>query len=284
MKGSKALIFSLMFGLLAAMATYFYIAQLKKRLFGGFERQPVVVAKQDILMNTPIDSTMLDTRLIPKPFIQPKAVKSPEAVEGYIATANIFAGEQILDTKLARPSERAVSLLVSRDKRAFTIAINEVTGVAGLVRPGDRVDVIGTFQTADKKTRLVSRAESVALLQNVEVLSVGRDYALESVAAAGSGSRSLSANIIPASRKKVRYSNITLSVTPRQAMDLSLAQQLGVLALMLRSYYDRPGKEIPSLKKRRSTPASVTGIEAPLKIGPVPKWLELRGEQAVLVP
>ena len=42
MKGSKALIFAILFGLLAALAAYFYIAQYKKLLFGGFERQPVV--------------------------------------------------------------------------------------------------------------------------------------------------------------------------------------------------------------------------------------------------
>jgi Flp pilus assembly protein CpaB len=67
-------------------------------------------------------------------------------------------------------------------------------------------------------------------------------------------------------------------------MDLALAQQIGVLSLALRSYYDRPGKEITGLKNDPSSAASVTGIEDPIRMSPVPKWLELRGENAVMVP
>lgn len=271
------------FGFLAAFAAYFYIAQFKKMLFGGFEKQPVVIAKQDILMNTPINFSMVGVVMIPKPWIQPKAVQSLEDVEGFIASANIFTGEQILDTKLAKPSERAISILIPRDRRAFTISVNEVTGVAGLIRPGDRIDLLGTFQTTDKQTKLVSRAETLTLLQNVEVLSVGRNYSLEAFSV-GAGSRSMPTSPLVKAQPQTRFSNITLSVTPRQAMDLTLAQQLGALTLTLRSYYDRPGKIFPTLKKKRSTPISVTGIIDPLKIGLVPKWLEIRGQSSMIVP
>jgi pilus assembly protein CpaB len=285
LKGNKALILSVLFGLMAAIAAYFYIYQYKKILFGGYEQQPVVVASQNILANAPVVSSMVELRMVPKPFIQPKAIQSLEAVEGYIATANIFAGEQILDTKLSKPSERAVSLLIPRDKRAFTIAINEITGVAGLIRPGDHVDIIGTFQTSDKTTRLVAKSLTITFMQNVEVLSVGRNYALESMYNS-SGSRSSIPNDLTgaSSNKKTQFSNITLSVTPRESMDLALAQQIGVLSLALRSYYDRPGKEITGLKNDPSSAASVTGIEDPIRMSPVPKWLELRGENAVMVP
>lgn len=282
MKGRKAIAFALFFGCMAAMTTYLYIAQYRKVLHGNFVRQPVVVAKQNILANTQISPSMVSIEFIPKRYIQPRAIPSVEGVEGFIATANIFSGEQILDTKLAKPNERAMSILIPRDKRAFTIAVNEVTGVAGLVRPGDRIDIIGTFQTTDKATKLVSRAEAVTVLQNLEVLSVGRDYSLESFAPRSGGRSPIQSASFQSQR--TRFSNVTLSVTPRQAMDLTLAQQLGVLSLTLRSYYDRPGSADQKLYSKRSTPESVTGIIDPLKIGITPKWLEIRGDTSVVVP
>lgn len=282
MKGGKALVLSIVFGVMAMLAMYFYIAQYKRVLFGGFDKQPVVVATQNILANSPVVSSMVEIRMIPKPYIQPTAVQSIEGVEGYVATANIFAGEQILDTKLSKPSERAVSLLLSRDKRAFTISINEITGVAGLVRPGDRVDIIGTFQTADKTTRLVAKSLSVTIMQNVEVMAVGRNYAVESMSAASRSNPQ--ADMIPSAGKRTQFSNITLSVEPKEAMDLALAQQIGVLSLALRSYYDRPGKEFSDLKNKPSSAASVTGIEDPIHMAPTPKWLEMRGESSMMVP
>jgi Flp pilus assembly protein CpaB len=78
---------------------------------------------------------------------------------------------------------------------------------------------------------------------------------------------------------------VTLLATPRQCMDLTLAQQIGEITLTLRSYNDRFGaKPIAELKDTHSTSASVTGIKGPLEVSRRPKWLEIRGEQSALVP
>ena len=269
---------------MAMIAAYFYISGSQRAIMGGFEAQPVVVARENILANTALLTSMLEIRMIPKPYIQPQAIQSIEAAEGYVATANIFRGEQILDTKLSKPSERAVSLVLPREQRAFTLAVNEITGVAGLVRPGDRIDIIGTFQTTDQATRLTAKSKTVMVMQNVEVLAVGRNYTQESLGQSGSRSNTPNDILAAQANKRTQFSNITVSVSPRQAMDLALAQQIGVLSLALRSYYDRPGTSTPNLKSDPSTANGVTGIADPIKAGNLPRWLEMRGEQSMVVP
>jgi len=282
-KNRRALIFSLVCGLAAVLLTSYYVSRKENYYSARFEEIPVVIATKDIMRYQVIDETMLGVRTVPKPFVQPLAVtiKDRERLIGYVADATIKEGEQITETKVARPGESRISITIPKSDRACTVAVNEISGVAGLVRPGDHVDVMGTFRTVDDKTRVAKQAETVTVFQNIPVLAVGRNYAFETSMGAQKGK-----GILPDSPGGgAGFSNVTLSMTPRQCMDLTLAQTVGTLSLSLRSYMNRFGGEtIQALHDQPSTPSSATGIQQPLEMTARPKWLELRGEQSLMVP
>jgi pilus assembly protein CpaB len=126
----------------------------------------------------------------------------------------IAAGEIIIASALAGGSARlAAAPLLGRDKRAMAVPVSEVSGVSGLVYPGDRVDVFYTRQPEEA----MMYGELIA--QNVRVLAVGTDM-----------------NVGKEQPEIVR--STTLEVTALQAQKLALAMTTGQLSLALRHFGD----------------------------------------------
>lgn len=121
----------------------------------------------------------------------------------------IEPGELILKTKVTGFGESArVATQVSDGKRAFTIPINAVSGVAGFVAPGDRVDIL--------LTRSIERQMTTSIiLQNILVIATDQR-----------------ANTETSSARVARTA--TVEVDPTDAQKLALAQQVGKLSLTLR--------------------------------------------------
>jgi pilus assembly protein CpaB len=280
MRSKRALFIAIILAIVAVMLMYWYTQQKIGIYSKRYNPIQVVIAAKNIDPGTILDESLLELRMIPEPFKEPDAVTDdPAQSTGYIAAIGIMEGEQITENKLIRP-ESIISGYIPKGKRAFTIAINEITGVAGLIRPKDRVDIIGIFKTLEERTKVVGNAESVTLLQNVEVLQVGRTYRIESlpVGATGKGSGSSSG------QSDLNFTNITLLLTPRECMDIGLAQEIGTLTLTLRPKFDYdPPRIEPELKSERSRPSAVTGIKEQIDIAPGPKWLEQRGERSLWV-
>lgn len=278
MRSKRALLFAIIFAAVAVLLVNFYIQKRIAFYTERFQKEAIVVAAKDILQSEKInDESYFELKMIPLPYIEPGAIKENLSARiGYVAAVPIKEGEQITEQKLLRPGE-VMSSSIPKGKRAFTIAINDITGVAGKIRPGDKVDIIGLFKTVDERTKTADKAEAVTILQNITVFSVGRTYVLESMPRGSEEKAGPNAN-------DVNFSNVTLLLSPRQAMDIALAQEIGTLALSLRPKFDtEPPEIIPELKENRSTPSSVTGIKEKMDISPGPKWLEQRGEKSLWV-
>ncbi len=118
-------------------------AQLTKK-FGA--KQRVVVASQDIQEMETIDETMLQVVERPTDFVEPQAISDPEVAVGQVTLAPIKKDEQILQNKIIKPGPvTGLSLQVAPSKRAVTLPIDEMRGVARLINPGDRIDVIAAL-------------------------------------------------------------------------------------------------------------------------------------------
>ena len=142
--------------------------------------------------------------------------------------------------------------------RAMSINVTGSTSVSGAIRPGDKVDVIGTFVFPNDEGK-IHRGDPVTrtLLQNVDVLATGGD----AMTARGRGLGDESWN----QKRDEGYSLVTLAVTPREAEMLAYAEQIkGRLTLTLRRgddlstedvmkpiHYDTIVEDIESLKKLR---------------------------------
>jgi pilus assembly protein CpaB len=131
-----------------------------------------------------------------------------------IVLTAIEANEPILTTKITGSGQRAtLSALISDGKKASTIRVNDVDGVAGFVLPGDRVDVILSRQL-DKGS-----AVNDVVLKNAKVL------AIDQLADERADKPSLA-------------KAVTLEVDIAGAQKLSLAGQIGTLSLALRKAGD----------------------------------------------
>ncbi|HEV2162711.1 MAG TPA: Flp pilus assembly protein CpaB [Stellaceae bacterium] len=127
-----------------------------------------------------------------------------------VALQTMVKGEPVLINKVSGPGGRAtLSAVIDKSKRAMTIGINDVLGVAGFVLPGDHVDIMLTRRDQNNPTTEV-------LLQNIRVLGIDQDANQQK-------------------DKPAIARAATLEVTTDQAQKLTLAATVGTLSLALRN-------------------------------------------------
>ncbi|MEW5899639.1 MAG: Flp pilus assembly protein CpaB [Bacillota bacterium] len=228
------LILALLCGLAAAYGVYSYLREVKAAYQNAGDFRPVVLAREKIPPQTKITENMLEIREMPRKYVHEQAVARQEEAVGKIATSVIYPGEQILKGKIAGPkdSSQGLAFQVSPGKRAATIAVNDVSGVAGLLRPGDKVDVVGTVDVPAGSARITVTS---LLIQNISVLAVNQSYGL---------------NLTPAqnNNKNGQTQTVTLEVAPDQAQTLILAAERGSVRLLLRVPGDEAQVAVPSTR------------------------------------
>lgn len=228
--------------LLAAMAAaaigiamlFLYMKRFEDEATGG---APVMVlmATQDIPLGSALTEAMIGQRPLPARFVEERHIRASDVrrVIGIRVSMGIKANESILWSDLATTSEqrRDLSALVRNGMRAITVRAGVNSAFGGLLRPGDRVDVL---LTADRPGAgpssagdLTDTRVTIPLLQNVIVLAVGRDTGGESLPGAGTRARQ--------GGSATAFNQVTLGVTVQQSQILSLAGDRGLITLTLRN-------------------------------------------------
>jgi len=192
---------------------------------------PVLVAKKDILPNSIIEPDSFDVGLVPNQYVAPGAITSLVQIAGMITTAPIPKGEQITRSKLAYPKQAGgLAGVTPIGKRAITISVDNIASLAGMIKPGDFVDVIVMIpvpvQGPDGKQ--VMDARIIPLFQNVSVLAVGQDTG---------------GVVQPGSRYDKEGQGessplITLALTPQEANLIAFVQEQGKIRLVMRNPAD----------------------------------------------
>lgn len=179
---------------------------------------PVVVAEADIAPGTALAGRVLRVATWPRDIIPPRAVSSARELEGRVAQMPIAKGEPILLSKLA-PEGTAAGLggILEPDCLAVTVKTDEVSGVAGFVNPGDRIDVLVEMPVTGSNGEHFSKI----ILQNLKVLSKGQAWDQA------------------ADKKPQVVPTVTLEVTPEQAEMLNLASFQGKIRLALRNQMNK---------------------------------------------
>lgn len=153
-----------------------------------------------------------------------------------LALTDIQPGDPILESRLSPLGSRAsLAGRLEPGYRAYTVRMDDVTGVAGFVLPGDSVDVLLT-QDKGRNTRTVNMVSEV-LLTDVEVLAVDL-------------------NDNPLTEEPQLFGRATLAVTVDDATKLSVAAELGDLSLALRGTREPDAEKpaMPALKVATLTP------------------------------
>ena len=184
--------------------------------------------------------------------------QEPPAVIGAVTRIQFLAGMPLTDTGLIRPGEDGfLAAVLLPNHRAITITVNQETSHAGMIAPGDRVDVIFTMQVAsDDPSQLNSFSRTV--LEDIRVVAVGQR--IESVTYTDE-----EGNLVP----QADSNTVTLEVRPPEADQLVLASTRGSLALALRplGQADDTGWRTPvGLKRLLPPPATEPPAPDPVRV------------------
>lgn len=221
MKSKYVIFISLILGLLTGYLIYDYLIKVERSVT-NIQYGEVVVAAVDVAAKTQVTEDMLQVKKVPVEYIHPQAAGKKDEVIGMITTAPLIQGEQVLKKKIVAPGEvkNGLAYAVPQGKRAITVAVDEVSGVSGFIKPGDRIDVAAVINLPEPGAQK-EQPFSLVVLQNLQVLAAGK--VLED--------RTNGSNA-------AEYKTVTLAVTVEQSRPLLLADQKGTIRLMLRSPVD----------------------------------------------
>lgn len=179
----------------------------------------ILVAAVDIPFGKKLEHLDIRWQNWPKEGLSPKhAVKGARDLNdfiGGITRVPIIKGQPIIDDSIIKPSHHSVMANIMKPgMRAVSINVDRASGVSGFIFPGDFVDVILTIrQTTGSDTKVVSET----IMKNVKVLALDQ-----------STSRTTEETAKLAK-------TVTLEVSPKQAENLAIANNLGNLSLSLHS-------------------------------------------------
>ena len=244
-----------------------YVNDVDMRIKGEYELVPVLRAVQDIPKLSILQDNMVESHMVPKKYAEPGAIQSKLDIRGKIADLPIKQFETISTGKIVIPNRKTgLSFQLESGRRAITIAVNDVTGVAGLIRPFDRVDILlitrhGNSDVQDKRINL--------LYQDVLILATGENLGTGVPSSTEKDEITDAIKFVDPDNK--RYMNVTLSVTPKQAMGLVLLQESAQLHFALRPAYSSKNVNVDPLNIE-----DVTGYKTPVKQVARPAWMTLR--------
>ncbi len=223
----------------------------------------VLVAKVNIPIGATVDSSMVAVQPWPENLLSENFVLGDESgkeVVGKIVRSAISEREPFIKSKLANPNDPGfLAANLPAGRRAVTLATDTVSGVAGFIFPGDRVDILfvhnssvtGSVNGNDGNNNRNTINTSEVLGTNVKVLAIN----------VRSDGTDKAAPIPP--------SSITLDVSEELAQQIRLAEKNGTLSLSLRSINDN-GQEFP-------VPTGLSDLSHLPESAPPAKTLVIRG-------
>lgn len=194
-------------GLIAAKVGRDMVLRIRTSNVSAPKLVQVVVANQDLAPGTALTEGHLQFTPMPPESLPRNPFTDPAVLVGRVVVLPMAKGQLVLEHLLAPTGTgRGPQALVPVGMRAITVEVNEFSGLAGMLMPGCRVDVVSTLQ--DRKHE---RAVAKTIVSNVKVLAVGRRT-----------------STVPADDEESSASkSVTLLVTPREAEAIDLASNAG---------------------------------------------------------
>lgn len=210
-RGLVLVAISLVLGVGAALVAKSMIAE-QTVVTDEANNSPVATAAMAIPYGTKIESRHVKMVSMPNDVVPVGAIMALEEVEGKVAKAEILRGEFLLEGRVAEHDEGStLAALVEQKKRAITVRVDDVVGVAGFLLPGNNVDVL-----ASRLERGSRRAITETILVNIKVLAVDQTARTDD-------------------SDPVVVRAVTLEVSPKQAEILVARMEEGTIQLTLRN-------------------------------------------------
>jgi len=180
----------------------------------------VAIAAVDLTQGVRLTGENVQLIEWPAGAVPPGAITDLKALEGRVTRTDIGRGEAVLETKLAPAGTTGgLSAVVAAGKRAMTVRVNDVVGVAGFALPGNYVDILVNLQETAADNGAREQSISKIVLERILVLAVAQESNRDDT------------------KPKV-VNAVTLELTPDEVEKLDLARSIGTLSLVLRNQVD----------------------------------------------
>lgn len=217
MKNTRTLIVLAVAILSGLMAVILAARWLDHQSSSGVTR--IAVAATEISLGQRLAPELVKLVDWPKDSLPPGSYADISKLEGRVIKSALQRGEPVLDAKLAPlGTQGGLSAVIAEGKRAITVRVNDVIGVAGFALPGNYVDIIVNTQKEGDRTNRDQNISKI-VLEKILVLAVAQEVGRDET--------------------KPRVVNaVTLEVTPEEAEKIDLARSVGSLSLVLRNQVD----------------------------------------------
>jgi pilus assembly protein CpaB len=228
-----------------ALATYRYIQNRPVKEV-SLPTTPVVVAGANLPLGAALRREDLRVIAWPANGVPAGSFKDPQELVGRGLIQSITENEAVLPGKLA-PAGSGAGLppVIPDGKRAVSVRVNDVIGVAGYVLPGTHVDVLATVSPTNQDTDMTSKV----VLTNVLVLASGTKIEQD-----------------VEQNKPISVSVVTLMVDPLESERLTLASTEGKIQLALRNPLDKTAPPTPGVQ-----PAVLLGYQRAVRAAAAPR-------------
>ena len=233
---------ALVMAVVAALLVKFHLerraAELEARYADHTDKTRVVVANRNLAAGTRIDSADFAIRAMPSDMVPPDTVMPGdiERADGQSLTVDLPLGRPLLWGYLSSGTNPSFSDLLEKDRRALTIAVDELNSISGMIRPFDRIDLFIVGKDSSSVPGAGQEAKVVMpLLQDVLVKATGNIVRRET----GQDGREYDR----------RYSTLTLDLLPEEIGKVLIAQENGELKAALK----RPEQSIARYRPTRES-------------------------------
>jgi Flp pilus assembly protein CpaB len=152
--------------LLAVLLTTFYVTNYKRHVQHADAQVTVLVAAKDIPVDTQgsdlIGGTWLTKESVPRRQVVPGSISNSNQLRNLIATAPVYAGEQVTTRRFGTPAERGVRAQIKGTQRAVEFDGDAHQVLAGTLRAGDHVDVVGAWELQNSAASASTSDQRVA--------------------------------------------------------------------------------------------------------------------------
>jgi pilus assembly protein CpaB len=146
----RNVVIAVVLGLLAAVLTMAYVTNYRKNVQHGQQDVGVLVASADIPAGTSgaaiVSGHMLARKTIPRTALVPGAISSPDQIAKLVSTQEVMIGEQVTKSRFGDANQLGVRAQLKGTLRAIQVAADPNQVLAGTLRAGDHVDLVGNMK------------------------------------------------------------------------------------------------------------------------------------------
>ncbi len=220
------IVISLLLAGIATVLAVSYVNSARTEVAESSQPIEVLVAQEDIPRGVAAEDLVAEEMIaleeVPQRYVAADAISSARVIEGQVLNTPLSKGEQVTSARFSLPSAAGLAYSVPSDHVAIAIPVDEVRGISGLVRPGDRVAVFVTLENDpeegedDDVTRL--------LIPEAKVVAMGIALTADTASDTGDGD----GGVLTSSNAQTEAPRVmTLSVTPADAEKLIFGEEVG---------------------------------------------------------